>query len=883
MNSNTSLAGSQSPGGQLTNSPSSYSPTSGPRGEGSPASNGSRSAERGMDTSDQTTEKRVPLACHRCRAKRGRCTGEKPICGACAKARAECTWPEGRRRKRTRKEMEMAERLEAETSGMRSRRPAESRSTSVLTSADNQQNDNRASYWHMSAPPSHRISPANDTSSSSDHWRISPPSNPTRSHLQTQGHSNSWNDTISSPPSNPSGTSNLQYSSQQTFEPMDHGLDSFAPAPAALSRPSSIPQGETNDTTAHMDLELYYYRFSGQSGSTAIHPGINRISLRLQSRPSAPTLPDNRPIPPVPHRSSSNITSSISPSAPLPAAQPSLNNNPDHQIFDEHGSPLPEYYGPLMETFFTTLGPHFPSVSKRRMEERIETRTMSAFFLNCICAISARFHESGRDDPAKACAPYITKAQELIVPLLHLPTNDVCTGLLLLAWACYGQNSESGLWQYSGMAIRMALDLGLHEISEIYESSSHVIRTRCLFWSIYMTDRILAFYTGRPPTIPDDIIEIPLPTDGDFFPDPARDTDAAAFSEPSEPVPYYFTVRLMVICGRIAAVLNGRRGRARTLVGMEKQSGDNGRSVLNELQRELVQFYSELPIEMKWSAEAFKRQDARGYGGTFLLLHLWANAVMALTYHPELTTGSLGTETPLTQNMERSVKLSLSCSRTVSECVVIADLFGSRSYLASPFCVQPIFIASLAFIHDIKTSGLGHHLTSGHNHNDQLAQQVHLLPEPPTADSLLQSFARQSLTTLTSALQKMDHYWAGIAYVTGIMEMKTRSAGVVMLRENAGFATGAASSTPEANSRTKRTFITLPDQGLLHRFTNPNLPHNTGPATETSLRSAMAKEALEQAQQMQDYSLDELLSSYSIEDFLVQPAGMFDLEQLLSL
>lgn len=32
---------------------------------------------------------------------------------------------------------------------------------------------------------------------------------------------------------------------------------------------------------------------------------------------------------------------------------------------------------------------------------------------------------------------------------------------------------------------------------------------------------------------------------------------------------------------------------------------------------------------------------------------------------------------------------------------------------------------------------------------------------------------------------------------------------------------------------------------------DPNLPHNTGPATETSLRASMAKEALEQAQQMQ--------------------------------
>lgn len=58
---------------------------------------------------------------------------------------------------------------------------------------------------------------------------------------------------------------------------------------------------------------------------------------------------------------------------------------------------------------------------------------------------------------------------------------------------------------------------------------------------------------------------------------------------------------------------------------------------------------------------------------------------MALTYYPELATGSPGTETPLTQNMDRSVKLSLSCSRTICECVVIADLFGSRSYVSVVF------------------------------------------------------------------------------------------------------------------------------------------------------------------------------------------------------
>jgi hypothetical protein len=59
-------------------------------------------------------EKRVTLACLRCRAKRGRCSGHKPSCHACVKANEECTWPTGRRRKRTRREMEEDERQERE-------------------------------------------------------------------------------------------------------------------------------------------------------------------------------------------------------------------------------------------------------------------------------------------------------------------------------------------------------------------------------------------------------------------------------------------------------------------------------------------------------------------------------------------------------------------------------------------------------------------------------------------------------------------------------------------------------------------------------------------------------------------------------------------------
>ena len=79
--------------------------------------------------------------------------------------------------------------------------------------------------------------------------------------------------------------------------------------------------------------------------------------------------------------------------------------------------------------------------------------------------------------------------------------------------------------------------------------------------------------------------------------------------------------------------------------------------------------------------------------GVFLTLHLWANAVLALVYHPELLSNTSGVETPMSSNMDKSVKLALGCSRTISECLVFADLFASQSYLASPMAVQPIYVA----------------------------------------------------------------------------------------------------------------------------------------------------------------------------------------------
>ena len=72
----------------------------------------------------------------------------------------------------------------------------------------------------------------------------------------------------------------------------------------------------------------------------------------------------------------------------------------------------------------------------------------------------------------------------------------------------------------------------------------------------------------------------------------------------------------MVLCGRIATVLNGRRGRPRTLTGPT----DAGPHVLSGLQTQLVHFYSNLPDVMKWSVDNFKHQEQRGHGVSPLVL-----------------------------------------------------------------------------------------------------------------------------------------------------------------------------------------------------------------------------------------------------------------------
>ena len=79
--------------------------------------------------------------------------------------------------------------------------------------------------------------------------------------------------------------------------------------------------------------------------------------------------------------------------------------------------------------------------------------------------------------------------------------------------------------------------------------------------------------------------------------------------------------------------------------------------------------------------------------------------------------------------------------------------------------------------------------------------------EMPTADTnanptdvFLLSLARQNLSAVLNALWKMEQYWAGVTPVVTILEKRS------------------GMSRPDRRN-VKQTFISLPDKGLLRRFT----------------------------------------------------------------
>jgi hypothetical protein len=166
---------------------------------------------------------------------------------------------------------------------------------------------------------------------------------------------------------------------------------------------------------------------------------------------------------------------------------------------------------------------------------------------------------------------------------------------------------------------------------------------------------------------------------------------------------------------------------------------------------------------------------------------------LALIHHPNLARNETmdGLETPLSSSVQRSIKLSLQTSRQIADCLAYADLFDTASYCATPFINQCMFIAGVAFIHDVQMEeffgefpGLGAGAAGGGGGGSlgaianaasaAAAGQAHPQQGGQAGNGrnipmdFVNSLVKQNLSVIFKALRRMERYWGGLAYIIDV-------------------------------------------------------------------------------------------------------------------
>lgn len=132
----------------------------------------------------------------------------------------------------------------------------------------------------------------------------------------------------------------------------------------------------------------------------------------------------------------------------------------------------------------------------------------SPFLLNAIFACVSKFSDrlevrDNPSDPETTGARFFARCEELLLRESLLTTSTIPTviGLLLLGSTFNARGKASKGWLYTGYALRMVYDLGLHlDFKAVGGNAEDVEIRRRVFWGAFILDKLQSLYLGRPVT-----------------------------------------------------------------------------------------------------------------------------------------------------------------------------------------------------------------------------------------------------------------------------------------------------------------------------------------------------------------------------------------------
>ncbi|KAG1451614.1 hypothetical protein G6F56_008042 [Rhizopus delemar] len=280
----------------------------------------------------------------------------------------------------------------------------------------------------------------------------------------------------------------------------------------------------------------------------------------------------------------------------------------------------------LLDLYFKNFYPLLPIVHKKLFMQSLSKNQVPPLLLNAIYAVASRVSSDPRvrADPSKpetAGDVFFERARLLID--LEWDNFKLYTvqSLLLMSSHQNGALKTTRGWLYSGMAIRMSQNLGLHRNCDSWDITNDEKEERKrLFYSCFIIDRLSCAMHGRSPMIDDRDYDTPYPTKSD-------EDDADRVPRVMEN--FHYLIKICEILGEVIRDLYMVKGRSHLSLMTTPDS------MVSSLDKKLNKWMAKLPHGLQYRPPN-SRLNEQAPAPTLELcqLHMLFYTTLILTHRP---------------------------------------------------------------------------------------------------------------------------------------------------------------------------------------------------------------------------------------------------------
>lgn len=319
---------------------------------------------------------------------------------------------------------------------------------------------------------------------------------------------------------------------------------------------------------------------------------------------------------------------------PLPMAHLNDSDLWSHslQMTSERELPPREEMDVLLGLYFRYMYPFAPMFIRRAFMEQHQKRPdlSQILILNAIFCNACWYS----DDPLikQDSTKYFNRAKIILDETYHVSRISTVQALLLMSHHQYAVGNYSGGWLYTGMATRIAHDIGLHRQDfQVNEPVEAEIRKR-VWWAVYIADRLGGGVLGRPLNLRDKEYNVQMPSD-DWINEIGGDDEVEYPYEPERIVScrLLWTVKLFMQMGN---VLN-------TMHCIEAEINgaflaDISRTQLPQLHNSLTSWFLSLPNELMYTPYTMSPNSNHPPSPPTALMHMFYYTTLTMLHRPYL-------------------------------------------------------------------------------------------------------------------------------------------------------------------------------------------------------------------------------------------------------